>query len=500
MSRWVPVALVLALLASAFATYQWNLDERWFGASTPPLSPDPDTESDTGPENGPENGPGAGPAAAVPPPAGVVVPLPASPEPVAMAVAAADDGRMAPRKLARLLDPLLADRDLGRHVVAAVADLSTGELVYAKGDSARPASTTKLLTAAAALHVLGPDHRFTTSVVLEGRGKQRRVVLVGGGDPYLASKPPAGNEPAYPERADLRTLARQTARALADRGVGRVRTAYDDTLFTGPDVSPRWEPSYVPDGVVAPIRALWADGGRPADGSGRVADPSLTAATYFAEELRAAGIRLTGRPERRQARAGAVPVAEIRSAPVSQIVERMLTVSDNEAAEVLTHHVGLATEGDASFAGGVQGVRQALTELGVRFAPADEWYDGSGLSRDNVLTPATLLAVLGVAASEEHPELRAVLTGLPVAGFTGSLEYRFADAEPAARGRVRAKTGTLRTTSSLAGVATDLDGTSVAFVLMADRIPVPRTLAAQDALDAAAAALGACHCSVGAGR
>jgi hypothetical protein len=89
---------------------------------------------------------------------------------------------------------------------------------------------------------------------------------------------------------------------------------------------------------------------------------------------------------------------------------------------------------------------------------------------------------------------------LPDAGFTGSLEYRFADTTPAARGHVRAKTGTLRGTSSLAGIATDLDGTSVAFVLMADRVRFLKTFAAEGALDAAAAALGACHCSVGTGR
>ena len=202
---------------------------------------------------------------------------------------------MAPRKVARVLGPLLNDPDLGKHVVAAVADLSSGKVVFQQGGSARPASTTKLLTGAAALHVLGPDHRFTTRVVLDGRGQQRRLVLVGGGDPYLASKPPAKDEPSYPERADLRTLARQTARALDDQGIGRVRLAYDDTLFTGPDASPRWEPGYVADGVVARIRALWADEGRPASGFGRVPDPSLTAATYFAQELRAAGVP-RGRP------------------------------------------------------------------------------------------------------------------------------------------------------------------------------------------------------------
>ena len=472
--------LVLAILASAFATYQYDLGERWFGASTTSPQPDPDAEP-----------------AAVPPPAGVVIPLPASPSPVAVGVAAADDGRMAPRKVARVLGPLLKDPDLGKNVVAAVADLSSGAMVYQRGVSARPASTTKLLTAAAALHVLGPDRRFTTSVVIDGRGKQGRLVLVGGGDPYLASKPAAKDEPAYPERADLRTLARQAAQALSDQGIARVRIAYDDTLFTGPDVSPRWERGYVPDGVISRIRALWADEGRPASGFGRVPDPSLTAATYFAKELGAAGVRVTGQPEPRRAGDGATPLADVESAPVSQIVERMLTVSDNEAAEVLVHQVGLATVGEASFAGGVRGVRQALAELGVELAAADQWYDGSGLSRDNVLTPGTLLAVLGLAASEGHSELRALLSGLPVAGFSGSLAYRFVDTAPEARGRVRAKTGTLRGTSSLAGIATDLDGTSVAFVMMADRVPPLKTLAARDALDAAAAALGGCRCSVG---
>ena len=51
-------------------------------------------------------------------------------------------------------------------------------------------------------------------------------------------------------------------------------------------------------------------------------------------------------------------------------------------------------------------------------------YDGSGLSRDNRLDPRVLVDVLRLAMRPEHPELRAVLTGLPVAGFTGSLADR----------------------------------------------------------------------------
>ena len=69
-TRWIPVVLVLALLASGFAAYQYDLGDRWFGGTTTPPSPDPDTER-----------------AAVPPPAGVSLPLPTEPAPVAQGVA-----------------------------------------------------------------------------------------------------------------------------------------------------------------------------------------------------------------------------------------------------------------------------------------------------------------------------------------------------------------------------------------------------------------------------
>ncbi len=64
-----------------------------------------------------------------------------------------------------------------------------------------PASTLKILTAAAALEVLGPDHTFATRVVAGGRS---RLTLVGGGDPFLAAKRPTG--PGAPADASLQEL------------------------------------------------------------------------------------------------------------------------------------------------------------------------------------------------------------------------------------------------------------------------------------------------------
>ena len=103
----------------------------------------------------------------------------------------------------------LTDKTLGKHVVAAVGDLGGDGPVWTHDDDRfLPASTTKVLTSTAALAALGPDTTFTTRVV--AGQSPREVVLVGGGDPYLASKPltPEEAATAYPERADVVTLAR----------------------------------------------------------------------------------------------------------------------------------------------------------------------------------------------------------------------------------------------------------------------------------------------------
>jgi D-alanyl-D-alanine carboxypeptidase/D-alanyl-D-alanine-endopeptidase (penicillin-binding protein 4) len=122
-------------------------------------------------------------------------------------------------------------------------------------------------------------------------------------------------------------------------------------------------------------------------------------------------------------------------------------------------------------------------------------YDGSGLSRDNRLAPETLLSVLETAASPDYPELRPLLTGLPVAGFTGSLTYRFDTGAPQGLGIVRAKTGTLSGVHGLAGTLTTRDGVVLAFVAMADRVRLRNTLDARAVLDRIAAALAACRCA-----
>ena len=105
--------------------------------------------------------------------------------------------------------------------------------------------------------------------------------------------------------------------------------------------------------------------------------------------------------------------------------------------------------------------------------------------------------MLQVAARPDQPDLRALLTGLPVAGFTGSLTNRFASAGVGALGDVRAKTGTLSGVSSLAGLVAGRDGTEMVFVLAVDKTGRAIESEVEVALDALAADLAACRCGSG---
>ena len=467
---WVPILLVIALLAAGVGAYRFEWGQRYL----PGLAADPVTE--------PEQ---------VLPPAGLD--LPEWSPPAVDAVTLGAPGPISPEKVERAVAADLADPDLGRHVVGAVSSLAPGSATWTTGDGRYlPASTTKLLTLGAALEVLGPDHTFSTTVV-RGDGP-REVVLVGGGDPLLASKEltVAEAESSYPARADVTTLALAAADALGGRG--RVRVRFDDSLFSGPTDNPAWRRDYVPDDIVSPNTPLMVDGGREADDASRSDAPSLAAARVLADGLRAAGLRVVGKPQRVVVPPGAEQLAAVESAPLSQIAERILDVSDNEGSEVVARHVGLATSGTGSFEAGAAGVVDTLGGLGIDVTGA-EVYDGSGLSRRNRVSTSTLIGLLQHAAGPDGEAMRSLVTGMPVAGFTGSLTYRFAEGPAVARGLVRAKTGTLTGVHALGGIAVGRDGEPMAFVLGADRSPPAERYDAQEALDRAAASLAACRCS-----
>jgi D-alanyl-D-alanine carboxypeptidase/D-alanyl-D-alanine-endopeptidase (penicillin-binding protein 4) len=348
-----------------------------------------------------------------------------------------------------------------------------------------PASTTKVATAVAALTALPADLRLRTRVVAGAAPGE--VVLVGGGDPTLAG--PA-TPLRYPQPARLSDLAAQARAALGATAVTRV--VVDDSLYTGDRLAPGWKPTYVTEGQVAPVTALVVDGGRVRQGRGpRVPEPTLEAGRAFAALLQpGAAVELV----RGTAAAGAAPLGEVASPPVPQLVERMLIASDNDLAEALARQVALVTGRPASFAGGAEGTAEVLADVGVD-PQAVRLSDGSGLSRANRIEPAAVTRLLALAVAGDDPRLAPLVTGLPVAGFDGTLapRYRTGAALPAA-GRVRAKTGTLNEVSALAGLLRTADGRLLAFDLVTNTVPLGANRRAERALDVLAARLAACGC------
>lgn len=362
---------------------------------------------------------------------------------------------------------LAADSRLA-NMQAQVVNAATGEVLFDRGGgtASRTASVLKVLTSAAALSVLGPDYRATTTVV---RGEAPgSVVLVGGGDLTL-SRLPSGEESVYAGAPHLDTLAAQTIAAWnadpATAGTPITSLVLDASLFGGPAWEPSWDRAELRDGYMPEITALQVDGDRddPTRGtSPRSADPVGRAGAAFADAL---GGRVAVSPG--TAPAGAPTLASVQSQPVSTLIQQSLIVSDNALAEMLARLTAVVSGAGNTFGALQQSTLAGLTPYGIDTARI-VIADGSGLSDNNAVPPSYLTALfVKVNAREGH--LGVVFDGLPVAGRTGSLSYsdRFTGENAVADGAVFAKTGWIDTGYTLAGIIHAADGTPLTFAVYA---------------------------------
>jgi D-alanyl-D-alanine carboxypeptidase/D-alanyl-D-alanine-endopeptidase (penicillin-binding protein 4) len=397
-----------------------------------------------------------------------------------------------------VLGPLLGAPELGSRVSAAVLDAATGRALFTRagGRAATPASTTKIATAVAVLSTAGPEHRIATRAVRDS-AESDTVTLIGGGDPTLTAEaraPRAGSSSAeqsglseHAEHpASLSALAAAAARELKRSGTTSITLNYDLSAYTGPRLHRIGQ-----DENLAETVSLMADEGRvnprSTEQAPRHPDPAAVAAKKFAELLEKQGITVRGTPKERTAPKRPAALAVVRSQPVSQLVERMLTDSDNDLGEALARQTAIATGAEPSFDGAGTAVRRALKKAGIDTTGC-LLHDGSGLDRRNRLSADALTGLLAMAAAPEHPELRPVLTGLPVAGFTGTLGGRYRGAGTSGgAGLVRAKTGSLTGVNTLSGTATTSRGRLLLFAFLTD--DSADATRARRALDRAAAAL-----------
>ncbi|MCW4385153.1 D-alanyl-D-alanine carboxypeptidase [Salinibacterium sp. SYSU T00001] len=385
---------------------------------------------------------------------------------------------------------------------ASVVNVATGEQLYARGGADKPVSALslhKLMTAAVALHVLGPETRIPTRVY-EG-SVAGTIVLQAGGDATLSAVP-AGAESVYPGAPKLSDLAAQTKASLDrlypgesgdddDDGARRSDDGddTDDAWFwnpfargdSGPDweitevvvdtrlwgASDAWDPAWPAEerttGTQARIVPLMVDGDRQDATlvtSPRSEDPAgaATAAFVTALDLPSAprvtqGSAITDRPL----------LAEVYSQPVSVLVQQMLHLNDHTLADMLARLSSARVGNDGSAASLQQLYESVLSQYGIP-ASGIVAADGSGLNPASAVAPEYVARLLSVAVSGDAT-LRYIHLGLPVAGVSGPLLHRFSGDFATVHSVFGGIGAAGESATSLGGLLTAADGTILALSL-----------------------------------
>jgi D-alanyl-D-alanine carboxypeptidase/D-alanyl-D-alanine-endopeptidase (penicillin-binding protein 4) len=395
----------------------------------------------------------------------------------------------------------------GGRVGIVVADGGTGVVLASRAAASgfATASNMKLLTAAVALHTLGPDHVAATRLLARGDVVDGvlngDLVLRGEGDPAFGVPSASGSPLAeFVEAVRAMGIRRVAGRVVGDGswlgreslGLGwqwdyldedyaapfgglccagnvltlRVRAGDGGpTVIQEPAVAApvRLSVQLADAGAPTSLRARRALGAAEIDVSGTLArdaaeqvlrvavpDPAAFAAAALAAALRAAGIDVAGAaaaPAGRDAEgAPEVLVATHDSPTVAALLRPILTDSDNLCAEQLWRMAARVASGDGGTASAECHARRVLAELGVD--PAGMVLaDGSGLSRRNLVQPGQIAALL--VAMQRSAHRAAFVESLPVAGRSGTLKRRML--EGPACGRVAAKTGFISRVVCLSG-------------------------------------------------
>ena len=356
----------------------------------------------------------------------------------------------------------LDDRLVGLH--AQVMNPATNEVLFdVQGDvPAQTASVMKLLTATAALQVLGPNFRVQTKVYadLDNPG---HIVIVGAGDPTL-SRVRAGVQSVYkdaPKLADLAVQINDWARSTPITNI-----TLDSTYFE----AEYWDTDN-PDsertiGYQSIVTALQVDGDR--------ANPTAQTSPRSLDPVNAAGVALkkaigplaaSATLTQGQAGENLLEIASVRSQPISKWIEHMLRVSDNTEAEFLARLVTKQLGYDGSRDWVEDSLKEALTRAGLDTQDL-QLRDGSGSNEWNRV-PATFINALLKKVLNEDGDLGIIKRALPIAAETGSLANRFKGDNIDAAGKIFAKTGWTKSEYSLAGIIKAKDGTDLVFSIAA---------------------------------
>ena len=303
-------------------------------------------------------------------------------------------------------------------------DRNTGEVLFEKdqGSLRRPASVLKVLSATTTLEFLDPNKTYVTHLSMARA--PRTIILQGDLDPWMTGNYQVAKTD---HRAWLPYLANKAIAEFVARGEFPLReiTVKQVGLYSG-DIS-YLRGYFKKKGIVAKFSAIKAS-------------------------------QITANTERE--------IAKTTSPSVSEMVKFALTWSDNLLAERLVRAAARATGFTNDDAGVANAIKKMLTTLEINTAGLYV-HDGSGLSKSDRVTVRLVANLL--LKIRGNAKFDPVYEGLPISGVSGTLEDRFIKTAPQAVGLVRAKTGTLNGTVSLAGYV-ESGSHEYVFVAIADRI------------------------------
>jgi D-alanyl-D-alanine carboxypeptidase len=305
-----------------------------------------------------------------------------------------------------------------------VIDGTTGQVIYERNiySQRKPASVMKVLSAAVSIDYLDPNSVFNTTVSIIP--EQKTIVIRGSLDPWVSTD---HNVARKMHRASLPYIGFNTLTAVKKANGGSLKNY--KVIYSN---------LYSQD--VSNLKTFWAKRGF---------KPSLKQV-----------------PDTDTFTSEGVLVASENSPPVAEILNWMMLWSDNLLAERLARLSARA----AGYSFDIKGVNVIFRELLNRLDIDDSKLvvaDASGLSKQNRITAKLMGEFLYKVHKDEKYQL--LYTSLPVSGVSGTLLNRFTTTAPSAVGLVRAKTGTLNGTATLAGYVQSTDREYI-FVALADDI------------------------------
>jgi D-alanyl-D-alanine carboxypeptidase/D-alanyl-D-alanine-endopeptidase (penicillin-binding protein 4) len=384
-------------------------------------------------------------------------------------------------------DPKFANAQIGLLIV----NPKTGDTIYSRnaGKLFMPASNQKIITSAVALTQLGPDYRYHT--VIARRGALRDTVLngdlivIGRGDPTMSDR-------VYGSAANEMATVADSIRAHGiHRVTGALRAggnAFPDSIY-----GYGWEWDDIGGESGAPVDELLFNegmvqrtmriGNKDTVVSVATRTPGYVYLSVLYGALQQRGVTVDGLVNL-TADSLAAPydtVYIISSPPLREILKHFLKPSQNQIGEALLKTLGLEKTGIGSADAGTEVENAQLRQWGVD-STGVVIYDGSGLSRHDLVSPETIVKVL--VAMQKDTAFQAYYDAFPIAGVDGTIRNRMKGTP--AENNLRGKTGTIEFVRSLSGYVDTADGDRLVFSFLSNHFttPVSEITRVQDAVGA----------------